>query len=137
MIRVGGIVPLVVQLEDGNESARVHARVSGPADETFFDDDLPSVGGGKYQMLSLLMPDVEFLIATYQIFGVTKNGGEYGRGSETFFRDACALPGDVRSLFDEYAPKLDDFLTGQITEEATNDGFMEGLILGDSQIPTP
>lgn len=137
MIRVGAIVPLVVQLDDGNERAKVLARVSGPADEVVFDGELPHVGGGKYQLLTLQMPDVEFLIATYQIFGATKGGGEYGRGSETFYRDACASVLGVRALFDEYTPKNDDFLTGQVTEESVNDGFLEGVILGNGEVPTP
>lgn len=136
MIRIGDIVPLSVQLGDGNERARVVAKVLNPSQEIVFEGDLIHVGSGLYQIRTLAMPDVGFLVATYKVFGVTTEGGEYGRGAETFFRENCASAEELRPLFDEYIPKLDEFLTGQITEEATNDGFMEGLILGDSQIPT-
>jgi len=71
------------------------------------------------------MPELPFVTATYQIFGVTNEGGEYERGAEIFYRDVSFE--QTRALFEEFTPQYQDFYTGQVVSESFDD-FIEGTM---------
>ena len=132
MLAAGAIVPLTLQLADGNEKARVYVKVIDPSHDIVFASELPHVAGGLYQIRSFTMPEVEFIVAQYWVDGKTlSDGGEYERVSETFERLAFPESPDIRPLFDEYAPKKDDFYIGKITE-VKDDEFITGVMCSNS-----
>ena len=131
MLVAGAIVPLTLQLADGNEKARVYVKVLDPNQEIVFASELLHVGGGLYQVRSFAMPEVDFVVAQYWVDGKTSLGGEYERVSETFERLAFPESPDIRPLFDEYAPKKDDFYIGKITE-VKDDEFITGVMCSNS-----
>jgi hypothetical protein len=123
MIKINEIVPLAIQLFDDNPNIDVMCRVFGVANEILFEGPLSHVKDGLYETKQFIMPDQPYVVATYWVVG----SKEYARAAETFYRDNN-LP-ETRGLLDEYAPKYDNYYTGNILNESKDD-FIEGFLNG-------
>lgn len=123
MLRLGDIVPLNLQLYDGNDKARVLVKVLSPKQDIIFEGELVHIVNGLYETRQFLMPEVDYVMATYIVFDGKKESRDYERASDLFFRDKSF------DLINEKLPSYEDFYTGRVMSEAT-DGFMEGKVIG-------
>lgn len=133
MVPVGGQVPIVAILPDGNEKMRVMVTVTGPDSKILFEGECVSTGMGRYEYRQFLMPDLPFVVATFVVFDGKTESRDYVRGGETFER-ACEpidISGPVRALLDEKLPADDGFISGKIIGESQTDDFIEGVLNGD------
>lgn len=134
MIKLGEIVPLNLQLFDGNEEMTVRAIVQDSLNKVVFEGQLLHTVGGMYRSSQLLMPDTDILIATYIVFDGKKESKEYERATDKFERDRSdelldSIQNNSKALFDEYTPTYDDYYIASIVDEQT-DEFIEGVING-------
>jgi len=69
-IRLGDTIPLNLQLFDGDTTKYVRAIVRDPTDVEITGSPftLPHVGDGLYKLYTEAMPNVDYLISTYQVF---------------------------------------------------------------------
>lgn len=130
MVEVGGIVPLSLQLFDGRDDLKVVATVLDPDLRQVAEVELRHTANGLYITRQVLMPDVSYLIANYIVYDGDEESEDYERASDVFY--AMQQPVDtvaaMRPLFDEYSPKKDDYLTGQVIEETIDESILEGKI---------
>lgn len=123
MLKLNDIVPLAVQLFDANARADVRVRVYGVASQILFEGELSHIKDGFYETKQFIMPDMDYVIATYRVM----NSDEYGMSSETFYIDRSEIM--TRSLLDEQASKGDNYYQGILVQES-NDDFIEGFLNG-------
>lgn len=136
MVEVGGTVPLSLQLFDGREDLTVMCAVLDPDLKQIAEVQLNHVKGGLYISRQVLMPDVSYLIAHYIVYEGENESQDYERASDVFYAvpPAQDIAGQVNQMFDEYIPKKDDYLTGQIIDESVDQSILEGKIkLGTNQ----
>jgi hypothetical protein len=129
MLDTGTIVPLVVQLFDANSKAKINVSVFSPASQVLFKGELQHISGGLYETKQFVMPDMDFVIAQYEVL----NSDEYSRASETFYR--VKTQEITKQLLDEYSPKYDNYYTGSVVSESKDDyieGFLDGSIEAES-----
>ncbi len=138
-IAAGTTVPLSLQLFDGREDMRVRAHVIDAAKQVVFDGELLSVGGGLYLTRELLMPETDWLLATYQVFDGTLESNDYERALDVFTLDRSAsviaqVESSSEAVVEKLAPpSLDGFLTGVLGEAVeTDQGFMMGRLTDGS-----
>jgi len=123
MLKVGDLVPLSVQISDGNPDLEITVKVINPANAVIFEGVLSHMQQGFYETKQFIMPDFDFVIALYKI----QNADEYSNASETFYK--CDYEEINRALLDEYAPKYDNYYQGVVVSESQDD-FLEGYISG-------
>jgi hypothetical protein len=123
MIDTGTIIPLVVQLFDANLKAQINVTVFSPSSEIIFQGELQHIRNGLYETKQLVMPDMDFVIAQYEVL----NSEEYSKASETFYRTKTEEI--TKQLLAEYSPKYDNYYTGSIVSESKDD-YIEGFLNG-------
>jgi len=90
MIAPGSIVPLSLQVDDGDNSKFVAVTIRNPQGDLLIEKlSMPSLGGGLYLTSTFRMPiATEFVTAIYQVYedqGFTIPSNAFGLSSETFF----------------------------------------------------
>lgn len=130
MIQVGDTVPLSLQLFDGKENMSVMAAVLDPDLNQLAEIQLQHVQGGLYISRQFIMPNVSYVIAHYVVYDGEMESEEYERASDVFYSipPKADVAGEIRPLFDEYVPKKDDYLTGQVVAETVDKSIVEGKI---------
>jgi hypothetical protein len=123
MIKLGDIVPLSVQISDGNSKLKIMAKVISPSSNILFEGPLSHLMDGFYETKQFVMPEVDFVIAIYNV----ENNNEYSNSSETFYRSE--VEEISRALLDEQAAKYDNYYQGMVIQEEKDD-FLEGYISG-------
>jgi hypothetical protein len=123
MIKLGDIVPLSVQISDGNSKLDIMVKVLDPATKLLFEGPLTHVLGGFYETKQFVMPEVDYVFALYSV----ENNKEYASSSEIFYRSE--VEEISRALLDEQAAKYDNYYQGMIVQEEKDD-FLEGYISG-------
>lgn len=134
MLNYGATVPLALQLYDGREDLGVTCIVLDPDKAVVFEGRLLHVRGGLYESREFRMPDADFIIAQYVVMDGDLESQDYGRSSETFYRNpepidvSVPVKTEVRQLLEEFTPKHDDFFHGKIETFGETDDFIEGKI---------
>jgi hypothetical protein len=125
-IRPGSSIPLMAQLHDGVEDARVEALVRGPDGKEIATVKLTHLAMGFYASTEVKMPDdTDFVTAQYTVLDSDK----YEITAETFYPErteqgAKAAIEARDKARDEHAS---DFKVGRVVEESAGD-FVEGKI---------
>lgn len=109
MIRVGDIVPVMLQLPDGNPELMVEARIIDSKNELLAVLELSHVGRGLYSNLDFIMPNEKFITAQYRIL----NSDLYEQVSDIFMATGVDEPKEM-------------ILTGTVTEVRMD--IKEGVI---------
>lgn len=83
-LKPGQPVPIIAQLHDGNESAKIKARVLSPIGEELKSLELIHVAKGLYRPpLLYTMPDVEFITVVYE----PQDMENYSMSVETYYTE--------------------------------------------------
>lgn len=134
VIKLGGSVPLNLQLYDGNEEMTVEVEVIAPQQDVLFTGTLTHVKNGLYENLEFKMPSLDYVIATYIVYDGKDESEQYERATDLFYRDKTqeivdeAVTQSAKDVMEhaKEVAKLGTFLVGdQISE--TTDGFLEGV----------
>lgn len=136
MLKFGEIVPLHLQLYDGNEDMTVVVQVISPLQDLVFEGELLHVKNGLYETLQFRMPMVDYVIAMYTVLDGTRISRDYEISTDLFYRDSQT--DDIKNFITEAVEHLgtqidemskeEQVLVGnQISEVASDDGFLEGV----------
>jgi hypothetical protein len=134
MIRLGEIVPLHLQLYDGNEDMTVMVEVLSPMQDTLFEGELLHVKNGLYESQQFRMPMVDNVICTYIVYDGKTESKNYERATDIFLRDISPqlVQDAVAVILTDLAeatktPEEEVFLVGNQISEVNSGGFMEGI----------
>lgn len=131
MIDVGDTVPLNLQLFDGREDLKVVATALNDSLQEIEQVELLHLKNGLYVNRSLLMPEVQYLIANYIVYDGNKESEDYERSADVFY--ACQKQQDidaiVRPIIEEHMPLKNDYMVGQVEELFEKGDFLEGKIV--------
>ena len=112
MIKVGNIVPITLQMTDGNENLEIMCRIFDPAGLIITTLNLSHVKAGLYANLDFKMPPYNFIVCQYLVLGTD----DYEDVTETFYADEIPTEKEIILTGVIVDVKTDDFLEGQINE---------------------
>jgi hypothetical protein len=109
VIKVGDIVPLVLQLADGSHKERAFVTVLDSDFKILFQDELTHVYAGAYKNMEFKMPASRFVTAQY----IVTSTDRYEIVSEVFYSE----------------PVEESFISGIVIDESDlNGGFINGYV---------
>lgn len=111
-IKVGDIIPLIIQLHDGYAGADVRARVYNSLGLNVANLKLVHYENGLYMNKSFEMPNDEFVTVQYQV----QDSLDYAMGSETFYSIQKPSP----------EPTI---IVGEVVEKMKNESIIIGEVV--------
>jgi hypothetical protein len=120
MIKLNDVVPLNLQLFDGDENMSVKCMVIDASQKTVFEGELLHVANGLYETRQFRMPNTDFVVVSYTVFSGKKESDYYARASDLFFRDKSvdntAQITEIVDTLSQKFPDYSDFYTGRLVE---------------------
>jgi hypothetical protein len=114
-IEVGDVVPIRVQIKDGQAGLKVLAQIFDDIGKPIKALQLIHAEKGLYFSNMFRMPDVPNITVQISVDGLDKNGEPYGSGSETFYSKPKVAPADK-------------YLVGELTERQKLESIYEGVL---------
>lgn len=132
LIKFGDIVPLHLQLYDGNESMTVVATVISPLQDTIFEGEMLHVKNGLYKSNQFRMPSVDYVVAMYTVFKGTRESQDYERATEIFQLDTITpavaeSTNEIIAAIDDANKEVPMLVGNQISEVLMDGSFLEGV----------
>jgi len=134
-IKKDGLVPIVLDVEDGSTNLYVQAKIYDHLNVLLATVNLSHVATGLYTYQGYLMPDKEFIKVRFTIFtdnAYTIVDGTHGSDTDVFYLDTTSSSGGTGSSGDELIGVIDnDDLIGQIDSDDLVGGFdLEDDLIG-------